>query len=544
MPGYAYVNTGTIGTDAIKVGMIYRPAVVTPVGVYQTLDSLDNPLFLDTKNRPSLAQTFEVNATAARFTVVVNHFKSKGSDCNDVGDFDQLDGQGNCSGTRELAAMALVDWLASDPTNSGDPDYLILGDLNSYAQEDTITAIRAGPDDVAGSGDDYTNLIGHYQGLYAYSYTFDGQAGYLDHALANASLMPQVSGAADWHINSDEPDVLDYDTSFKPPAQDALFEPNQYRTSDHDPVVVGLTPNARPTVSAGGPYDVDEGGSVTLTATGADPNGDTLSYTWDLDGDDTFETTGQSVTFSAAALDGPASVSVKVKATDPLGLFAGSIATVNVANVAPSVTAAFDSVAISCDPNNATLNVSFSDPGVADTHSAIISWGDGNTQNVAPATSPFSLQHTFALAGKYTATATVTDDDGGSGSDTKTVSVNFTSSGFLQPINPDGTSVFKYGSTIPVKIRFQDCNGSYPSNLAPKISVVVYSTSTPPYSINEPISTSAADTGGVMRWSSAPDNQYIYNLSTKALPDPAATYKIVVTVPATGQSVEVKFGLK
>ncbi len=53
-------------------------------------------------------------------------------------------------------------------------------------------------------------------------------------------MAAQVTGAADWHINSDEPDVFDYDTSFKPPAQEALYEPNAYRTSDHDPVVVGL----------------------------------------------------------------------------------------------------------------------------------------------------------------------------------------------------------------------------------------------------------------------------------------------------------------
>ena len=106
-----------------------------------------DPRFLDTKNRPSLAQTFEVNATGARFTVVVNHFKSKGSDCNDVSDPDQGDGQGNCSGTRKIAAQALVDWLATDPTGSGDPDFLIMGDLNSYAQEDPVDAIKAGPDD-------------------------------------------------------------------------------------------------------------------------------------------------------------------------------------------------------------------------------------------------------------------------------------------------------------------------------------------------------------------------------------------------------------
>jgi predicted extracellular nuclease len=231
LPGYAYIDTGTIGTDAIKVGLIYRTAKVAPMGAFQTLDSADDPRFIDTKSRPALAQTFIDNSTGGIFTVAVNHLKSKGSACDDIGDFDAGDGQGNCNGTRTLAAQALVDWLASDPTGSGDPDFIIMGDLNSYAMEDPITAITS-----AG----YTNLIKHFQGTYAYSYTFDGQAGYLDHALANASLFPQVIGAADWHINSDEPDVLDYDTSFKPAAQDALYEENASRSSDHDPVVVGL----------------------------------------------------------------------------------------------------------------------------------------------------------------------------------------------------------------------------------------------------------------------------------------------------------------
>lgn len=240
LSGYDYIDTGTIGTDAIKVGLIYRPAAVTPIGDFKLLTSAVDPRFIDTKSRPSLAQTFEVNATGARFTVVVNHLKSKGSDCVDVGDPDLGDGQGNCSQTRRAAAEALVDWLATDPTGSGDADYIITGDLNSYAREDTITEIKAGSDDIAGTNDDYTNLIEHFQGTYAYSYVFDGQSGYLDHALANASLFPQVTGAADWHINSDESDVLDYDTSFKPAAQEALYEPNAYRTSDHDPVVVGL----------------------------------------------------------------------------------------------------------------------------------------------------------------------------------------------------------------------------------------------------------------------------------------------------------------
>jgi hypothetical protein len=222
--------------------MIYRTDKVAAVGPFKLLNSAVDPRFIDTRSRPVLAQTFEDLATGARFTVAVNHLKSKGSACvgAPLDDPDTGDGQGNCNLTREAAAQALVDWLATDPTGSGDRDYLILGDLNSYAQEDPIDAIRAGADDVAGTVDDYTNLIAKYQGLYAHSFVFDGQAGYLDHALASPTLVDQVTGAADWHINSDEPDLLDYDTTFKPTEQEAIYEPNAYRSSDHDPVIVGL----------------------------------------------------------------------------------------------------------------------------------------------------------------------------------------------------------------------------------------------------------------------------------------------------------------
>ncbi len=243
---YAAIDTGVIGTDAIRVGLIYRPGVVAPIGSFRLLTSAVDPRFLDSKSRPVLAQTFQELATGARFTVLVNHLKSKGSDCNDVGDPDIGDGQGNCNATRRNAARAIVDWAATDPTGSADPDYLILGDLNSYALEDPIDAIRAGADDTEGTADDFTNLIAMFQGPFAYSYVFDGQAGYLDHALANASMAGQVTGAADWHINADEPDVVDYDTTFKPPEQDALYEPNAYRSSDHDAALVGLEQTAGP----------------------------------------------------------------------------------------------------------------------------------------------------------------------------------------------------------------------------------------------------------------------------------------------------------
>lgn len=228
---YELISTGTIGTDAIKVAVIYQPASVTPVAAYAILDSSVDSRFLDTKNRPALAQTFTESASGGVFTVAVNHLKSKGSDCNDVADPDLGDGAGNCNLTRAAAALALADWLATDPTGSGDADVLIIGDLNSYDKEDPIAIL-----DAAG----YTDLAFIFGGEAAYSFVFDGQIGYLDYALASPTLFDQVTASTEWHINADEPDLIDFDTSFKQPAQDAIYAPDPYRSSDHDPVIVGM----------------------------------------------------------------------------------------------------------------------------------------------------------------------------------------------------------------------------------------------------------------------------------------------------------------
>ena len=228
---YAYIATGAIGTDAIRQAFIYKPGAVSPVGGYAILDSSVDARFLDSYNRPVLAQTFMDNTTGGIFTVAVNHLKSKGSDCNAIGDPDLGDGAGNCNLTRKAAAEALVDWLATDPTGSGDADFFIIGDLNSYDKEDPIDALLA-----AG----YTDLIHFYQGENAYSYVFDGRVGYLEHALANPDLLDEITGVTVWHINADEPDLIDYAMSFKLPAQDAIYAPDAYRASDHDPVIAGL----------------------------------------------------------------------------------------------------------------------------------------------------------------------------------------------------------------------------------------------------------------------------------------------------------------
>ena len=95
---------------------------------------------------------------------------------------------------------------------------------------------------------------------------------------------------------------------------------------------------AAPAVSAGGPYTVDEGGSVALAASGSDAGGGSLTYRWDLDGDGTFETAGSTPTFSAASIDGPATRTVSVQATAPDGATAVASTTVMIANVAPTAT--------------------------------------------------------------------------------------------------------------------------------------------------------------------------------------------------------------
>lgn len=240
---YTFINPGLsrVGSDAITVGLIYKSSVVSPIGGAAILDSSfvdpDGGGFDSSAQRPSLAQTFELTATGARFTPVVNHFKAKGTAASGEGNTDAGDGQGLSNGTRTRAADTLVDWLATDPTQSGDADFLILGDLNAYAMEDPVRTIQAGADNQIGGDDDFVNLIDPN----AYSYAFDGQWGTLEYALGSLNLVPQVTAAATWRINADEPGVLDYNLEFKSAGQQSgLYAPDAYRSSDHDPLVVAL----------------------------------------------------------------------------------------------------------------------------------------------------------------------------------------------------------------------------------------------------------------------------------------------------------------
>lgn len=208
------------GDDAIAVGLIYQQGSVTPEGNA----AVNTSGAFASANRAPILQTFRDEASGETFSVVVNHFKSKGSVVN--GEEAIGDGQGNNNPTRVEAAEQLAAWLETDPTDSGDTDILILGDLNSYAMEDPITTLQ---------NEGYHLLDDDY------SYSFDGQWGSLDHALASQSLNDQVTGTTTWHINADEPVALDYNTEYKTPEQvTSLYGDDPFRASDHDPVLVGL----------------------------------------------------------------------------------------------------------------------------------------------------------------------------------------------------------------------------------------------------------------------------------------------------------------
>ena len=263
---YAYINSAAnIGTDAITVAMLYKPAAVTPVGNLAILDSSFDPAYIDTCNRPTLAQTFQSNANGGRLTAVMAHLKSKGSAC--AGDADLLDGQGASNATRLAAADVITRWLETNPTGITESDRILLGDLNAYRMEDPIMRLMRGADNAAGNADDLVSVFGPE----SYSYQFDGTWGSLDHAIVSQSLNAQLTGKTKWHINSDEPVILDYNTEFKSADQQAsFFAPDAFRSSDHDPVLVGLnlTADAPITTPIASLTLTPEAGSATVTVGG------------------------------------------------------------------------------------------------------------------------------------------------------------------------------------------------------------------------------------------------------------------------------------
>ena len=249
-PAWRFVAHGEagLGSDAIAVGLLYRDDVVAEAGEAATQDT---GAFGNETNRQPLAQSFRLLNNDEVLTLVVNHFKSKGSCPDDGINADQDDGQSCWNAERTQAAMDQLAWLGGHPTGVADDDVLVLGDLNAYALEDPVRAFQ---------DQGFVDLLTRFQGDQAYSYIFFGETGHLDHALASPSLDARVLDAGAWHINADEPRALDYNLEFKSDQQiDDFFAADAYRSSDHDPLHVDLNLTAD-NGEAAPPADDDSGG--------------------------------------------------------------------------------------------------------------------------------------------------------------------------------------------------------------------------------------------------------------------------------------------
>lgn len=211
---FTYIDDGGSPSGSYtKAGYVYCSDVLEPHGNLRYNN--------EGVNNRKKTQAFKEKATGEIFLYSVNHFKAKsGKGSGD--NADKGDGQGTFNGDRVREAQSLLNHYESDSYYYGDEDILIMGDLNAYAMEDPITVLREG------------GMIDLHRAFHAdssYSYVYRGQAGYLDHALCNETLYPHVTGMVAYHINSDESDSYTYDKS---------NDQSMFRSSDHDPVLVGL----------------------------------------------------------------------------------------------------------------------------------------------------------------------------------------------------------------------------------------------------------------------------------------------------------------
>ena len=218
-----------IGGDVIKVDIVFDSKKLQLLGASILEDTLvpaqvalsEEGIIFDGRSRVPLAASLRHLQSGHDLTLVVNHFKSKGGS-GPGQDADQADGAGNFNHVRTLSSQALLDWLDTTPTGFSTENIIIMGDLNAYAMETPITSLTD-----AGFRSVSTD----------YSYLFDGQFGSLDYIFVAKKM--KVRRAVTWHINADEPDLIDYNLDYG--RNSSIFDGTvPYRFSDHDPVVVEL----------------------------------------------------------------------------------------------------------------------------------------------------------------------------------------------------------------------------------------------------------------------------------------------------------------
>ena len=202
---YAYVSHGWTNSDMISCGYIYRTDKVKPYGEMQYA-------YQDTTSHYRyrlMACGFEQLTSGEKFVLNINHLRSKrgtGAESNEkrMANVDSL--------------LVMLDKIKQEQV-FGDSDILLVGDYNSYTQEEPIqTLVRAGYADMV-MRDDSTG----------YSYVYHSEAGYLDRVFASESMAKQVKQVAVYHLNAD----YFYSRGFKRGLDDTMF-----RYADHDPILI------------------------------------------------------------------------------------------------------------------------------------------------------------------------------------------------------------------------------------------------------------------------------------------------------------------
>jgi uncharacterized protein len=307
-PVYDYQNTGVPGSDEIKVAVVYKPSAVRPVG--NAVVPNDPDFAVAGGLRPPVAQRFQTLANNGGFWFVVNHLKSKGSCPTAAGDPDLDVGQGCWNSARTRQVAALNRWVDGLVAQSGERDVLMMGDFNAYLNEDPILAMEA-----AG----YDNLVRRLPKDERYSFVFQGESGLLDYAFASESLRRQVARTTIWHINADEPPVLDYNLENK---TNDRYAPTAFRSSDHDPVLVGLklradAPASAPALEASLPTTAQAGTPTSVTNIFAMPTTPDAAAVLTVDwGDGTVEALALTATEATHVYASSGTFTVKLSLTE------------------------------------------------------------------------------------------------------------------------------------------------------------------------------------------------------------------------------------
>lgn len=176
------------------------------------------------------------------------------------------------------------------------------------------------------------------------------------------------------------------------------------------------TENSPPVADAGGPYYGYEGSPVMFDASGSyDPDNDPIWFNWDFDEDGWMDLRFwiDDPTINYTWLDDHIGI-VTVFVEDDHQHISSDDAMVTIYNLNPIFTS------VNSYPLEPTeigdimyLVCTFTDPGVLDTHKALIDWGDGIVEIIDIIGYDFYAEHIYAMPGVFSGTITLADDDGG-----------------------------------------------------------------------------------------------------------------------------------